>query len=778
MINTAQTNPFFRLAFAERKATEIDEYPIVFDPAFTVKDPQNNEVELYAPYLNSVKDVVSQDLGVDIEFDEQNLLINKNKNTKSTQNYNYFKNLVENEAKRVPNWEKSIPSKARDGMVAFWADNFYALNNSIKEALPKDDNNNYSISQDALNQIVEIENNYMSYVGNQLIKSTAQEQVNMFNKNSFGFAQSAVNAIENYARAGRAIATSPYLGAEDSEFGKWAQSGVDNMSAFSQQFEPPSGLSAMSITDIAQSDYDSYLQKLSDMAVATIGHGINSLPQNLPSTVATILATQTGPLGTAGKVMLGPALAGGGLAEIGGMTKEMEAEFRKLRDEARAVKPLISTEKFNNTFMTASGKTYDDLEDDEIIAMADDVGRQYGLIATMIELAEFGIIGKAAGVANQVSKGIKKDPSALKKIVAKYYGKFGGAFVGEAGEEMAQETVSEYFKMQNLPDHQYDWRQVIQSGVIGGVHGSGLQLFASAISGARNRFTNNVGSDVIAQIDQYKKTDGGENVTQNFGQLNKIPDDGGYQVRGGYDNALIIGSIVQPSSYIEQVANTWNVSQDEVEARWRVLKLDPKVDTSLNRAKLLSKTFPNIEEVFPATAQENYTWPGPKKEEIREPGAEISDFEQAMMDLENFEPDNDFDPDVSLGLDMNAGNIDLLEKEMLLEEIDLEMQELQVINDASVISPQEKTKRLDELQKQKSALRQEIVRRLQGALKTAKDAATGGSNSYDKFKSLEGVLEPNGVLQQQIKAEREISDQLEQLRSQGGRRAIPIPKQS
>jgi hypothetical protein len=62
--------------------------------------------------------------------------------------------------------------------------------------------------------------------------------------------------------------------------------------------------------------------------------------------------------------------------------------------------------------------------------------------------------------------------------------------------------------------------------------------------------------------------------------------------------------------------------------------------------------------------------------------------------------------------------------------------------------------------------------------KTAKDAATGGSNSYDKFKSLEGVLEPNGVLQQQIKAEREISDQLEQLRSKGGRRAIPIPKQS
>ena len=77
----------------------------------------------------------------------------------------------------------------------------------------------------------------------------------------------------------------------------------------------------------------------------------------------------------------------------------------------------------------------------------------------------------------------------------------------------------------------------------------------------------------------------------------------------------------------------------------------------------------------------------------------------------------------------------------------------------------------------RSALRQEIVRRLQGALQTAKDAATGGSNSYDKFKSLEGVFEDKGVLMLQIKAEQEIADQLESLRTKGGRRAQPIPKQ-
>ena len=77
----------------------------------------------------------------------------------------------------------------------------------------------------------------------------------------------------------------------------------------------------------------------------------------------------------------------------------------------------------------------------------------------------------------------------------------------------------------------------------------------------------------------------------------------------------------------------------------------------------------------------------------------------------------------------------------------------------------------------RSSLRKEIVTRIEGALKTAKDAAAGGENSYDKFKSLEGVFEDKGVLMLQIKAEAEIANELEQLRIKGGRRAIPIPKQ-
>ena len=77
----------------------------------------------------------------------------------------------------------------------------------------------------------------------------------------------------------------------------------------------------------------------------------------------------------------------------------------------------------------------------------------------------------------------------------------------------------------------------------------------------------------------------------------------------------------------------------------------------------------------------------------------------------------------------------------------------------------------------RSALRKEIMTRLEGALNTAKSAAAGSDTSYDSYKSLEGVLEDKGVLMQQIKAEQEIANELEQLRTKGGRRSIPIPKQ-
>ena len=77
----------------------------------------------------------------------------------------------------------------------------------------------------------------------------------------------------------------------------------------------------------------------------------------------------------------------------------------------------------------------------------------------------------------------------------------------------------------------------------------------------------------------------------------------------------------------------------------------------------------------------------------------------------------------------------------------------------------------------RSSLRKEIVTRLEGALKSAKNAATNPSVAYDTYKTLEGILGEDSVLMLQMKADNEVSDQLEDLRKKGGRRAIPIPPQ-
>lgn len=77
----------------------------------------------------------------------------------------------------------------------------------------------------------------------------------------------------------------------------------------------------------------------------------------------------------------------------------------------------------------------------------------------------------------------------------------------------------------------------------------------------------------------------------------------------------------------------------------------------------------------------------------------------------------------------------------------------------------------------RSSLRDEIVTRLEGALKSAQNAASNPDTAYDTYKTLEGVLGEESVLMLQMRADIEVSDQLEELRQKGGRRAIPIPPQ-
>jgi hypothetical protein len=77
----------------------------------------------------------------------------------------------------------------------------------------------------------------------------------------------------------------------------------------------------------------------------------------------------------------------------------------------------------------------------------------------------------------------------------------------------------------------------------------------------------------------------------------------------------------------------------------------------------------------------------------------------------------------------------------------------------------------------RSALRREIAKRLEGAAKTAKTAAAGGPGSFRMYSNLVADLEDKNVLALFINAEVEVAKQLEELRTKGGRRSIPIPKQ-
>lgn len=76
----------------------------------------------------------------------------------------------------------------------------------------------------------------------------------------------------------------------------------------------------------------------------------------------------------------------------------------------------------------------------------------------------------------------------------------------------------------------------------------------------------------------------------------------------------------------------------------------------------------------------------------------------------------------------------------------------------------------------RSALRNEIARRLEMLAKTAKQAAAS-EVSYANYESMLPLLTERGMLAVFIKAELQVADELEAMRVQGGRRNIPIPKQ-
>jgi hypothetical protein len=97
-------------------------------------------------------------------------------------------------------------------------------------------------------------------------------------------------------------------------------------------------------------------------------------------------------------------------------------------------------------------------------------------------------------------------------------------------------------------------------------------------------------------------------------------------------------------------------------------------------------------------------------------------------------------------------------------------------NDFDPINPEIRIKGFGTMTR--SALRDEIIKRISGLYNTAQDAASSDTNAYDKYLALRSELSAQSMLMQLINAEITISDELEAMRKKGGRHRIPIPKQT
>jgi hypothetical protein len=79
----------------------------------------------------------------------------------------------------------------------------------------------------------------------------------------------------------------------------------------------------------------------------------------------------------------------------------------------------------------------------------------------------------------------------------------------------------------------------------------------------------------------------------------------------------------------------------------------------------------------------------------------------------------------------------------------------------------------------RSTLRDSVANRLQQLSKLAKDAnsAQDPETANRLMRNLAAAIDPSNVLFHMIKADVEISEQMEEMRTKGGRRSMPIPKQ-
>ena len=690
--------------------SNTNDYSLLYDPEFSF---DGGRTPYYKPWIDGYNSILKDEINTTIDVgDETWYNIDRGEDSSETRNYNMIKDRVDGFLNEELSWLDDVPSKARDGLSAFWTSKIYSGHKAIYDKIPFSD-----LDNNAKQRIYDHGDNIID-AHEEMIRESAKLQLNEFRDSSLGFAQSWFNSADNYTSGAKTLLESPWLPfGEQEALRSWSSS----LKAKAEQYDSPSGLYGMSQADIWGSDYDSKLEQFKDSFTALMGHGISSFPNQVPSFAQYAAAMH--PAGRGAKWALGVASIGlGTLGETGGMANEMYNNYKELRSDAIGYRKasnldemsdeeLIQFNKdFNKRFLLSNGKTADLLTDEEIVEYGDQAARAYGLASTVIETIEFATVGKWGKMANDMKQYAKNNQGHLAKIwFKKYFSDAGKGFVTQGGEEFAQEYISESIKEAVLPDHQKDWLGIVESGVIGGLYGTamgGLQTVTS-LRGMKGPERWDLG--VKSKIDVYKQQNTGVPLSLNSGGID-VSDDGSIAVKGGYDNALIVGRYTNPTNFKELVSRHWGVPQEEVEARWEALLMDKGIDTSERGARFLIDKTANIDSIFPRLKDPNVKMPWDReKMEFEDPMEEEEVFwlDRVLQTDPDFDPFNELDPDVNEGLDEFGGFNDNEAIQWDLEQLGFQRAQILATTDPSVLSPQDRKQKLKDIDKQIEALKKQ-----------------------------------------------------------------------
>ena len=732
-------NPFEKYVLEKTRENQLardrlDQYSLAFDP----------EDKFNQPYLEVVNTILENDIGTTIPFNSKvPLYIDRKRSNKEADQYNKIYDSVEKWMEKDEDWKATVLSRARQDMVSSWADKLYALRKTVDSKLPEE------TSEDARSKIRGLTNHYFNKFVFPAIKKSGEMQTKRFEDNKLGLGAALDNTKISAVSGAETMLQTPWVGLgedfQEEGFRKWKESLQEDL----KSREQATGVSGMSFEDILLSEDSS----LSDVATGLLAHAVQSTPQQIPT--ITGIATSLSPWGRMAKFLgYGFSVASGTLLETGSMREEMYGEYLKLKSRAKGMRSHIGTkitqEDYDLQFKLSDGRYIDAIKDDELDNMSQEAARTYGLLSAMIEAAEYGSYGIARGYSSRLSKWLKDNPAAFVPSFMKKAWKDGGVTaVGELLEETLQSLSSEYIKSIKLPQHQINVYEIIESGIIGGMFGFGIgagtSMARSAIDGSTPIDNENAPDDTKYRVQNIEEKNRNGRTPYKTTSGVTITKDGVFATQdSGYDDALILGMHLSPGTVIDDIANSWGISEAEVSERLSAIAREPKIKMDEGVARNILKSNPELKDIFTQVDMEQLF---PKKESTEQGRKTISDDEvDALfgddptagqdptnidtfgMNLDNMDDYVDSidrfdeaDESVVDGMDSFDGSIDMIEHEMALEDTQREIAEVEGITDPSVMTPQVKKATLDKLYKKRDAIQKRIRGGTKEVAKVRKD---------------------------------------------------------